>query len=241
MRKVYINMHSIEHSITINIETELAFLEKALAIIMNYENGLYVRGKRHCIAEKNLFIQPHNIRLDLTKPLPRDININIVTKDDDLIASGYNLVNNNIYDTKPYHAVLVMPMIIDIFNFIQYNNNPYKHLYYSEDIYSKKDFLINFDIKHYEFIEDIVKETFVNINDVELRCIADHIHDNIITKFETFLNSNVTAYYSINVENENIHINKHCDIRAMRYMMALDKKKDDEDLAKEIAVEMSNV
>jgi hypothetical protein len=215
----------LKNMLIIDLELELNMLDNCLRTIKQPPVGLYVNNRRYPFTyeENHLMLHPYNIPLDLNN-IPDDLETNIVDKKGELIVSSYNLhYNKDSISNKPFLAILSLEFLHTLFDYLQYNNNKYKHLYFINEITEESDYLINGIVKNFTFVEDIVGYYFKGLDQNVLMLVTDMVYKNIIPTLNEYLLMDINAYYTINTTGVDIYIHKYDDIRAIRYMEAYER------------------
>lgn len=230
------NIYEIKHSYIFDMEHDLKVLEAQLCKVKNPPKGLYVNGNRfpYTHNEHGLYVHPLSVKLNLDTELPNDIGLNIIDSKGNLIVSGYNLVNKrSFFSTKPFHPVLISDFLHLLVDYIQYNNCPNKELFFINTLIGIEDSMLNDIVKSMTFLEDVIYYCFVGIDNTTMRNITDFIYKRIFPIINEYMAGDINAYYSLDLTKKDIVINKHNDIRAIRYMLAMDKVNFDMQLNKE--------
>ena len=217
----------IKSSLILNLELDLHMLDGYLKLIKKPPIGLYVDNRRKPFTYKDndLILHPYNMPLDLNN-IPDDLETNIVDRKGNLIISAYNLhYNKDSISNKPFLAILCIEFIHTIFNHLQYTNNKYKELYFINEITGENEYLIDGVVKNFVFVEDIVAHYFKGLNNDMICYINDIVYNRIIPTFNEFMLVDTNCLYTLNMENSDIFIHRHDDIRTIRYMEARERLK----------------
>lgn len=217
----------IKNSLILNLELDLHMLDGYLKLIKEPPIGLYVDNRRRPFTyeENDLILHPFNMVLDLNN-IPDDLETNIIDKKGNLIVSAYNLhYNKDSISNKPFLAILCIDFIHTLFNHLQYTNNKYKELYFINEITGDNEYLIDGIVKNFVFVEDIVSYYFKGLNNEMILRINDIVYNRIIPTFNEFMLMDPNAYYTLNIENSDILIHRHDDLRTIRYMEACERMK----------------
>lgn len=217
----------IKSSLILNLELDLHVLDGYLKLIKEPPIGLYVdnRRKPFTYEDNDLILHPYNMPLDLNN-IPDDLETNIVDRKGNLIISAYNLhYNKDSISNKPFLAILCIEFINTIFNHLQYTNNKYKELYFINEITGENEYLIDGIVKNFVFVEDIVAHYFKGLNNDMICYINDIVYNRIIPTFNEFMLVDTNCLYTLNMENSDIFIHRHDDIRTIRYMEARERLK----------------
>lgn len=228
-----IEEYEIKYSVILNLEKELKYLDNILSTLKQYPRGLYVKNIRYPFKEEDgLIISPNNVLLNLDAELPTDVNMNIVDKKNNLIVSGHTLANNgHCLSNKPFHPILSIDFLHTLFNTLQYINNPHKDLLINNTLLNKRDPLMSDIDLEMKYLEDVIYYYFNGMDNSGLRIICEFTYNNLVPILSDFLDHDHNAFYTMNINNLDIILNRHDDIRTIRYNMCLNHKKLMEEIA----------